>query len=73
MVQGGMVSPQAEISIRRGTSMFEPIGGSAPKYTTKVLLTVGRHLCGPDDAGFLGEAAAAKAIESAVIKVTRER
>jgi len=55
--------------------MFEPIGGSAPKYTGQgVINPLGRAICaGQMMLDFLGETEAAKAIETAVIKVTREK
>jgi len=61
---GGNINPS-------GVSMFEPIGGSAPKYTGKNVINPLAAICA---AGMmleaLGEAKAAKAIEDAVIKVT---
>src|ERR1041384_4668860 len=53
MIQGGMGIAAGGNINPAGTSMFEPIGGSAPKYT--------------------GENEAAAAIETAVIKVVREK
>jgi 3-isopropylmalate dehydrogenase len=50
--------------------MFEPMGGSAPKYTN---LNVINPIAAINAAGmmmdFLGETKAAKAIENAVIKI----
>ena len=74
MIQGGMgiacggnINPQ-------GVSMFEPIGGSAPKYTGKNVINplaaisaLGMML------GCLGEERGAELIEKAIIKVTREK
>ena len=63
---GGNINPQ-------GVSMFEPIGGSAPKYTGKNVINPLAAIC----AGMmmlerLGEEEAALAIETAVIKVCRD-
>ena len=61
---GGNINPQ-------GTSMFEPIGGSAPKYTGKGIIN---PLAAIAAAGMmldtLGESEAAAAIEKAVMDVT---
>jgi 3-isopropylmalate dehydrogenase len=60
---GGNINPQ-------GVSMFEPIGGSAPKYTGQNVINPLAAICA---AGMmldtLGEVKAAKAIEDAVIKI----
>lgn len=57
---GGNINPE-------GVSMFEPMGGSAPKYTGKnVINPIAAILAGGMMLDSLGEAAAAKAIESAV-------
>ncbi len=49
--------------------MFEPIGGSAPKYTNQGVINPLAAICaGQMLLGFLGEGAAAKAVEAAVIK-----
>jgi 3-isopropylmalate dehydrogenase len=54
--------------------MFEPIGGSAPKYTGKGVINPLAAICaGQMMLDFLGEAKAAKAIETAVIKIVREK
>jgi 3-isopropylmalate dehydrogenase len=54
--------------------MFEPIGGSAPKYTGQNVINPLAAICaGQMMLDFLGETEAAKAIETAVIKVTREK
>jgi 3-isopropylmalate dehydrogenase len=61
---GGNINPQ-------GVSMFEPIGGSAPKYAGKGVINPLAAICA---AGMmlqhLGEARAAQAVEEAVMKVT---
>lgn len=54
--------------------MFEPIGGSAPKYTGQNVINPLAAICaGQMMLDFLGETEAAKAIEDSVIKVTREK
>jgi 3-isopropylmalate dehydrogenase len=51
--------------------MFEPIGGSAPKYTGKNVINPLAAICaGQMMLETLGEDEAAKAIEQAVMKVT---
>lgn len=74
MIQGGMGIAAGGNINPNGPSMFEPIGGSAPKYT-------GQNVINPLAAisaaqmmlEFLGEKEAAKSIENAVIKVTSEK
>ncbi len=70
MIQGGMGIAAGGNINPEGVSMFEPIGGSAPKYTGKHVINPLAAICA---AGMmmdtLGEAKAAKAIESSVIKV----
>jgi 3-isopropylmalate dehydrogenase len=74
MVQGGMGIAAGGNINPEGTSMFEPIGGSAPKYTNKGVINPLAAICaGQMMLDFLGETKAAKAIEDAVIKVTREK
>jgi 3-isopropylmalate dehydrogenase len=64
---GGNINPE-------GVSMFEPIGGSAPKYTGKNVINPLASICaGGMMLDTLGEAAAAKAIEAAVMEVTAHR
>ncbi|MCX7591918.1 MAG: 3-isopropylmalate dehydrogenase [Kiritimatiellae bacterium] len=71
ITQGGMgIAAGANIN-PEGVSMFEPIGGSAPKYTGKNVINPLAAIC----AGMmmleeLGETAAAGAIEKAVAEVT---
>lgn len=61
---GGNINPE-------GVSMFEPIGGSAPKYTGKNVINPLAAICaGAMMLDTLGETKAAKAIEDAVIEVT---
>ena len=60
---GGNINPQ-------GVSMFEPIGGSAPKYTGKnVINPLAAISAGGLMLETLGESGAARAVEEAVIKV----
>jgi len=74
MVQGGMGIAAGGNINPQGTSMFEPIGGSAPKYTGKDVINPLAAICaGQMMLDFLGESTAARAIENAVIKVTREK
>jgi 3-isopropylmalate dehydrogenase len=74
MVQGGMGIAAGGNINPQGTSMFEPIGGSAPKYTGQGVINPLAAICaGQMLLDFLGESAAAKAIENSVIKVVREK
>jgi 3-isopropylmalate dehydrogenase len=74
MIQGGMGIAAGGNINPQGTSMFEPIGGSAPKYTGMGVINPLAAICaGQMLLDFLGETAAAKGIEDAVIKVTREK
>ncbi len=74
MIQGGMgIAAGANIN-PEGTSMFEPIGGSAPKYRGKNVINPLAAICaGQMMLDFLGENKAAEAIERAVIKVVSEK
>ena len=74
MVQGGMGIAAGGNINPAGTSMFEPIGGSAPKYTGQKVINPLAAICaGQMMLDFLGETTAAKAMENAVIKITREK
>jgi 3-isopropylmalate dehydrogenase len=74
MVQGGMGIAAGGNINPQGASMFEPIGGSAPKYTGQGVINPLAAICaGQMMLDFLGEQPAAQAIETAVIKVTREK
>jgi 3-isopropylmalate dehydrogenase len=74
MIQGGMGIAAGGNLNPVGTSMFEPIGGSAPKYTGKDVINPLAAICaGQMMLDFLGEAEAARAIEAAVIKVVSEK
>jgi len=73
MIQGGMgIAAGANIN-PAGVSMFEPIGGSAPKYTGKgVINPIAAISAAQLMLETLGEAKGATLIEKAVIKVLRE-
>jgi 3-isopropylmalate dehydrogenase len=74
MVQGGMGIAAGGNINPKGASMFEPIGGSAPKYTGLGVINPLAAICaGQMMLDFLGETQAAQAIEKAVISVTRDK
>ena len=74
MVQGGMGIAAGGNINPEGTSMFEPIGGSAPKYTGQGVINPLAAICsGQMMLAHIGETEAAAAIEAAVIKVVREK
>ena len=68
MIQGGMgIAAGGNIS-PEGVSMFEPIGGSAPKYTGKNVINPLAAICAAQMmAAELGETEAARRMEGAVI------
>jgi 3-isopropylmalate dehydrogenase len=67
MIQGGMGIAAGGNINPEGVSMFEPIGGSAPKYTGKNVINPLAAICaGGMMLDTLGESAAAKAIDIAV-------
>lgn len=67
MIQGGMGIAAGGNINPEGVSMFEPIGGSAPKYTGKNIINPLAAICsGGMMLETLGEDAAAKAIDQAV-------
>lgn len=73
MIQGGMGIAAGGNINPQGVSMFEPIGGSAPKYTGKNVINPLAAICaGMMMLEHLGEQEAARAIEAAVIKVCRD-
>ncbi len=73
MIQGGMGIAAGGNINPEGVSMFEPIGGSAPKYTGKNLINPVAAICaGQLLLETLGENQAAALIEQAVAKVLRE-
>jgi 3-isopropylmalate dehydrogenase len=64
---GGNINPE-------GISMFEPIGGSAPKYTDQNVINPLAAICaGGMMLETLGEEAAARAVEDAVMHVTANK
>jgi 3-isopropylmalate dehydrogenase len=70
MIQGGMGIAAGGNINPEGTSMFEPIGGSAPKYTGKNVINPLAAICaGGMLLDVLGETEAAQGIESAVMQV----
>jgi 3-isopropylmalate dehydrogenase len=74
MIQGGMGIAAGGNINPQGVSMFEPIGGSAPKYTGQNVINPLAAICA---AGMmlenLGETKAAQAIENSVIKVVSSK
>ena len=74
MVQGGMGIAAGGNINPEGISMFEPIGGSAPKYTGKGVINPLAAICALSMMlNELGQTEAGEAIEKSVIKVTREK
>ena len=64
---GGNINPQ-------GVSMFEPIGGSAPKYTGKNVINPLAAICAVSMLlEQIGEDKAGQQIENSVISVVREK
>jgi len=74
MIQGGMGIAAGGNINPQGVSMFEPIGGSAPKYTGKNVINPLAAICA---VGMmlenLGEIGAGKAIENAVIGIVTKK
>ncbi len=74
MIQGGMGIAAGGNINPEGISMFEPIGGSAPKYTGKNVINPLAAICA---VGMLlenlGEINAGKAVEDAVIKIVKAK
>jgi len=71
MIQGGMGIAAGGNINPMGVSMFEPIGGSAPKYTGKNVVNPLAAICaGGMMLEHLGENDAARMLEHAVIEVT---
>jgi 3-isopropylmalate dehydrogenase len=73
MIQGGMgIAAGANIN-PEGISMFEPIGGSAPKYTGKQIINpIAAISSAQIMLETLGESTASSLIEEGVIKVLRD-
>ena len=74
MIQGGMGIAAGGNINPEGVSMFEPIGGSAPKYTGQGVIN---PLAAVSAVGMmldeLGERAAARRVEKAVMNVTADK
>jgi 3-isopropylmalate dehydrogenase len=71
MIQGGMGIAAGGNINPLGVSMFEPIGGSAPKYTGKNVINPLAAICAVGMMlEHLGEAEAGGAVERAVMEVT---
>ena len=73
MIQGGMGIAAGGNINPEGTAMFEPIGGSAPKYTGKnVINPLAAIMAGHMMLNYLGETEAAGLIERAVMTIVRD-
>jgi 3-isopropylmalate dehydrogenase len=71
MIQGGMGIAAGGNLNPQGVSMFEPIGGSAPKYTGQNVINPLAAVCaGAMLLEHLGQAGAGRRIEQAVMSVT---
>ncbi len=74
MIQGGMGIAAGGNINPQGVSMFEPIGGSAPKYTGKNVINPLAAICA---AGMmlenLGEVKAGQAVENTVIRLVKDK
>ena len=74
MIQGGMGIAAGGNINPEGVSMFEPIGGSAPKYTGQNVINPLAAICaGQMMLEVLGESQAAVAIEKAAITAASEK
>ncbi len=74
MIQGGMGIAAGGNINPQGVSMFEPIGGSAPKYTGKDMINPLAAICALSMLlENLGEHQAAQAVENSVIKAVRTK
>jgi 3-isopropylmalate dehydrogenase len=74
MIQGGMGVAAGGNLNPEGVSMFEPIGGSAPKYTGKGVINPLAAICAAQMMlATLGEEKAADVIEQAVMYVTASK
>jgi len=72
IIQGGMGIAAGGNINPEGVSMFEPIGGSAPKYTGKNVINPLAAICALSMMlDFLGQKDAAEAVEESVKKVVR--
>ena len=73
MIQGGMGIAAGGNLNPQGVSMFEPIGGSAPKYTGQNVINPLAAICaGGMLLEQLGEREAGRRIEQAVMRVTAQ-
>ncbi len=73
MIQGGMGIAAGGNINPEGVSMFEPIGGSAPKYTGKQIINpIAAISAAQIMLATLGEEMASRTIENAVINVLRD-
>ncbi|MGD8267351.1 MAG: 3-isopropylmalate dehydrogenase [Desulfobacterales bacterium] len=73
MIQGGMGIAAGGNINPEGLSMFEPIGGSAPKYTGQGIINpIAAISAGQLMLETLGESEAAARVEQAVVKVLRD-
>ncbi len=71
MIQGGMGIAAGGNLNPEGVSMFEPIGGSAPKYTGKNVINPLAAICALSMLlEEIGETKAARCVENSVMKVT---
>jgi len=74
MIQGGMGIAAGGNINPKGISMFEPIGGSAPKYTGQNVINPLAAICaGGMMLENLGEPTAGQAVEEAVIKIVNTK
>jgi 3-isopropylmalate dehydrogenase len=74
MIQGGMGIAAGGNINPQGVSMFEPIGGSAPKYTGKnVINPMAAIMAGQMMLDVLGETKAAAAVEKAAVMVISQK
>ncbi|TAL24191.1 MAG: 3-isopropylmalate dehydrogenase [Nitrospirae bacterium] len=74
MIQGGMGIAAGGNINPQGVSMFEPIGGSAPKYKGKNVINPLAAICaGGMMLEYLGEEKAGRAIENAVMEITGKK
>ena len=74
MIQGGMGIAAGGNLNPEGISMFEPIGGSAPKYTGKNVINPLAAICaGGMMLADLGEEKAAAEVETAVMDITKNK
>lgn len=74
MIQGGMGIAAGGNINPKGVSMFEPIGGSAPKYTGKNVINPLAAICAVSMLlKEIGETKAGEMIETSVKKIVREK